>query len=169
MASSSSSASEMKIHDDQWFSLLIELNPILPYEIVVNWQQKSPSDEFEHLKAIAVQSGIEVDDEELFLQAVGGKNKKGTVYKLRTESEAYYPRFAHRSASSSSYTPSIVSQMEARLKKIKGGTSSYGEELRATREEQKQQRELIASLLSCRIRSNAKIPRRPLDFRLRKK
>ncbi|KAJ8421736.1 hypothetical protein Cgig2_024706 [Carnegiea gigantea] len=82
-------------------------------------------DEFERLKVQASQVGTEVDDDELFLQAVGGKDKKGTVYGLEMESEAYYPRFGRRSSPSSSYTPSIVSQMETRLKKIRGGTSSY--------------------------------------------
>jgi len=43
------------------------------------------------------------------------------------ESEAYYPRHGHRSASLSSYTPSVVSQMATRLK-----TSEA--ELQATRE-----------------------------------
>ncbi|KAJ8433093.1 hypothetical protein Cgig2_020589 [Carnegiea gigantea] len=66
-------------------------------------------DEFERLKAIASQSGTKVDEDELFLQFVGGKNKKGTVYGLGTESEAYHPRSARPSASSSSYTPSVVS------------------------------------------------------------
>ncbi|KAJ8440207.1 hypothetical protein Cgig2_023972 [Carnegiea gigantea] len=38
-----------------------------------------------------------------------GKNKKGTVYGLGMESEAYHPRSGHRSSPSSSYTPSVVS------------------------------------------------------------
>ncbi|KAJ8436765.1 hypothetical protein Cgig2_021295 [Carnegiea gigantea] len=69
---------------------------------------------------VAIHNGTQVDDDEIFLQAVGGKNKKGTVYGLGTESEAYYPRSAHRSALvATTYTLSIVSQMEARLKNQK--------------------------------------------------
>jgi len=105
-------------------------------------------EEFERLKAQASQAGIEVDDDELFLKTVGGKNKKGTVYELGTESEAYYPRSGRRSGPSSSYTPSVVSQMETRLKKSEEELQATREELRATREEQRQQRELIASLLA---------------------
>jgi len=71
---------------------------------------------FEPLKAQASQAGTEVDDDELFLQAIGGKYKKGTVYRLGMKSEAYYPRSGHRSGSSSSYTPSFVYQMETLLK-----------------------------------------------------
>ena len=105
-------------------------------------------EEFERLKAQTSQAGTEVDDNELFLQAVGGKNKKGTVYGLGTESEAYYPRSSRRSDPSSSYTPSVVSQMETRLQKSEEELQTTREELRATREEQRQQRELIASLLA---------------------
>ncbi|KAJ8420732.1 hypothetical protein Cgig2_002985 [Carnegiea gigantea] len=103
---------------------------------------------FDIPEAQASQAGTEVDDDELFLQAVGGKNKKGIVYGLGTESEAYYPRSGRRSSPSSSYTPSVVSQMETRLKKSEAELQAMREELRAIREEQRQQRELIASLLA---------------------
>ncbi|KAJ8431008.1 hypothetical protein Cgig2_017186 [Carnegiea gigantea] len=105
-------------------------------------------EELECLKAQASQVGTEVGDDELFLQVISDKNKKGTVYELGAESEAYYPRPGRCSGPSSSYTPSIVSQMETRLKKSREELQTTGEELRATREEQKQQRELIASLLA---------------------
>ncbi|KAJ8439301.1 hypothetical protein Cgig2_006437 [Carnegiea gigantea] len=75
-------------------------------------------DEYECLKHNASQSRTQVDDDELFLQAVRGKNKKGTVYALGTESEAYYPRTASRSSlAATTYSPSMVSQIEARLQK----------------------------------------------------
>ncbi|KAJ8434508.1 hypothetical protein Cgig2_001561 [Carnegiea gigantea] len=64
-------------------------------------------EEFERLKAQASQAGTEVDDDELFLQAVGGKSKKRTIYGLGTESEAYYLRSGRRSSPSSLYTPSV--------------------------------------------------------------
>ena len=105
-------------------------------------------EEFERLKAHASQAGTEVDVDELFLQAVGGKNKKGTVYRLGTESEAYYPRSGRRSGPSSSYTPSVVSLMETHLKKSEEELQATREEHRATREEQRQQRVVITSLLA---------------------
>ncbi|KAJ8434503.1 hypothetical protein Cgig2_001556 [Carnegiea gigantea] len=106
-------------------------------------------DEFECLKAQASQVGTEVDDDELFLQAVGGKNKKGTVYGLGMESKAYYPRSDRCSSAAVSHTPSVVSQMETCLKKLEEKLQATREELRTTREEQKQQRDqLIASLLA---------------------
>ena len=91
-------------------------------------------DEFEHVKALASQSGAKLDDDELVLQAVGGKNRKGIVYEVEAESEAYCPRSARHSASSS-YTPSVASQMEMRLKKSEQELQAMTEELRATRKE----------------------------------
>lgn len=88
-------------------------------------RSKAVWDKFERLKAQTSQVGTEVDDDELFLQAIGGTNKKGAVYGLRIESEAYYPRSARRFASSSSHTPSVVSQIENHLKTIRGGASRY--------------------------------------------
>ncbi|KAJ8420986.1 hypothetical protein Cgig2_001816 [Carnegiea gigantea] len=84
-----------------------------------------PKNEYERLKHNASQSGTQIDDDKLFLQTVGGKNKKGTVYGLGTESEAYFPGSAHHfSLVTTTYTPSVVSQMEARLKKIRRCSSS---------------------------------------------
>ncbi|KAJ8436764.1 hypothetical protein Cgig2_021294 [Carnegiea gigantea] len=110
-----------------------------------------PVDEYERLKHIASQSGTQVDDDEIFLQAVGGKNKKGTVHGLGTESEVYYPRLAHRAA---------LAAATGLLKKSEDDLQVTREELRATREQQKQQRGMITSLLS-RLEASSSSPLPP--------
>ena len=74
-------------------------------------------EKYEALKQSASQSGAQIEDDVLFLKAVGGFNKKGTVYGLGSESEAYYERpTLARQFARATYTPSVLFQMEARLK-----------------------------------------------------
>jgi len=49
-------------------------------------------EKYEALKLSASQSGAQIEDDVLFLEAVGGVNRKGTVYGLGSESEAYCER-----------------------------------------------------------------------------
>ncbi|KAJ8430130.1 hypothetical protein Cgig2_011074 [Carnegiea gigantea] len=97
-------------------------------------------------KENAAQLGAKVDDDALFLQAARRVNKKGTVYALGNGSEAYYEQHtpARQSLRTTSYTPSVISQMEARLKKAeeelhvaRGSLRKLEEEVHATREELK--------------------------------
>ena len=102
-------------------------------------------EKYEALKLSASQSGAQIEDDVLFLEAVGGVNKKGTVYGLGSESEAYYERpTSVRHSARATYAPSVLSQMEARLKKSEDelhiATASLKkseEEVHATREELK--------------------------------
>ena len=72
----------------------------------------------EALKQSASQSGAQIEDDVLFLEAGEGFNKKGTVYGRSSESEAYYERpTSARQFARATYIPSVLSQMEARLKK----------------------------------------------------
>ena len=79
----------------------------------------------EALKQSASQSGAQIEDDVLFFEAAEGFNKKETVYGRGSESEAYYERpTTVRHSARATYTPSVLSQMEARLKKI-GERASY--------------------------------------------
>ena len=92
----------------------------------------------------------------MFLEAVGGVNKKGTVYGLGSESEAYYERpTSVRYSTRATYTPSVLSQMEARLKKsedeLHSATASLKkseEEVHATREELKATKEELSTRIA---------------------
>ncbi|KAJ8423306.1 hypothetical protein Cgig2_022100 [Carnegiea gigantea] len=50
----------------------------------------SCTDEYQHLKLNASHSGVEVNDDALFLQAARGVNNKGLVYGLGNQTQAYY-------------------------------------------------------------------------------
>ncbi|KAJ8424336.1 hypothetical protein Cgig2_013796 [Carnegiea gigantea] len=89
-------------------------------------------DEYQRLKLNASHSGVEVNDDALFLQAVGGVNSKGLVYGLGNQTQAYYERVGPSTQSSPStpiaYAPSMYAQIVSRLQKLE-------EQLNATREE----------------------------------
>jgi len=113
-------------------------------------------EKYEALKQRALQSGEQIEDDVLFLEAVGGFNKKGTVYGLGSESEAYYERpTSARQSARATYTPSVLSQMEARLKKSEDelhiATASLKkseEEVHATREELKATKEELSARIA---------------------
>ncbi|KAJ8433117.1 hypothetical protein Cgig2_023075 [Carnegiea gigantea] len=89
-------------------------------------------DAYQRLKLNASQSGAQVNNDELFLQVAGGVNKKGLVYGLGNQIQAYYERVGPSTQSlpptPTSYTPSMYAQSVSRLQKSE-------EQLNATREE----------------------------------
>ncbi|KAJ8447056.1 hypothetical protein Cgig2_025433 [Carnegiea gigantea] len=78
------------------------------------------SDNSRHLGSCtlnASHSGVEVNDDELFLQATGGVNNKGLVYGLGNQTQAYYERVGPSAQSSPStpiaYAPSMYTQIKS--------------------------------------------------------
>jgi len=85
-----------------------------------------------------------------------GVNKKGTVYGLDSESKAYYKRpTSARHPARATYTPSVLSQMEAHLKKSENelhiamaSLKKSEEEVHATREELKATKEELSTRIA---------------------
>jgi len=74
------------------------------------------------------------DDDSLFLEAVGGWSEKGTIYGLGNSANLLYEKpITNSTINKSSYTPSVVSQLQAEL-------DSTRTELYSTRNELQQQR-----------------------------
>ena len=104
----------------------------------------------------ASQSGAQIEDDVLFLEVVGGINKKGTVYGLGSESKAYYERpTSTRHSARATYCPSVISQMEARLKKSENelhiamaSLKKSKEEVHATKEELKATKEELSTRIA---------------------
>ena len=99
------------------------------------------------MKLNVSQSGVQVNDDELFLQAAGGVNKKGVGYGLGNHTQTYYERVGASTLSSpstpTSYTPSIYPQLLSRLQKLEEQLNSIREELTRTKEEVKQTKDPI--------------------------
>ena len=104
------------------------------------------------MKLNASHSGVEVNDDELFLQAAGGVNNKGLVYGLGNQTQAYYERVGPSTQSSSStptaYAPSMYVQIVSRLQKSEEQLNATREELTWTKEEVKQTKDAIARIES---------------------
>jgi len=104
------------------------------------------------LKLNASQSGAEVNDDALFLQAAGGVNSKGLVYGLGNQTQAYYERVGPSTQSSPStpiaYAPSMYAQIVSRLQKSEEQLNATREELTRTKEEVKQTKDAIARIES---------------------
>ncbi|KAJ8429168.1 hypothetical protein Cgig2_010118 [Carnegiea gigantea] len=109
-------------------------------------------DEYQRLKLNASHSGVEVNDDALFLQAAGGVNSKGLVYGLGNQTQAYYERVGLSTQSSPStpiaYTPSMYAQIVSRLQKSEEQLNATREELTRTKEEVKQTKDAIARIES---------------------
>ena len=109
-------------------------------------------DEYQRLKFNTSQSGVEVNDDELFLQAAGGVNNKGLVYGLGNQTQAYYERVGPSTQSSPStptaYAPSMYVQIVSRLQKSEEQLNATREELTRTKEEVKQTKDAIARIES---------------------
>ena len=109
-------------------------------------------DEYQRLKFNTSQSGVEVNDDELFLQAAGGVSNKGLVYGLGNQTQAYYERVGASTRSSPStptaYTPSMYAQIVSRLQKSEYQLNATREELTRTKEEVKQTKDAIARIES---------------------
>ncbi|KAJ8438958.1 hypothetical protein Cgig2_018869 [Carnegiea gigantea] len=109
-------------------------------------------DEYQRLKLNASHSGVEVNDDALFLQAAGGVNSKGLVYRLGNQTQAYYERVGSSTQSSPStpiaYTPSMYAQIVSRLQKSEDQLNATREELTRTEEEVKQTKDAIARIES---------------------
>lgn len=104
------------------------------------------------MKLNASQSGVQANDDELFLQAAGGVNKKGMVYGLKNHTQAYYERVGASTLSSpstpTSYTLSMYAQLVSRLQKSKEQLNATKEELTLTKNEVKQTKDAIAKIES---------------------
>ena len=104
------------------------------------------------MKLNASHSGVEVNDDELFLQAAGGVNNKGLVYGLGNQTQAYYERVGPSTQSSASrptaYVPSMYAQIVSRLQKSEEQLNATREELTRTKEEVKQTKDAIARIES---------------------
>lgn len=113
---------------------------------------KSIWDEYQRLKLDASNLGVEVNNDELFLQAARGVNSKGLVYGLGNQTQAYYERVGPSTQSSAStpttYTPSMYAQIVSRLQKSKEQLNATREELTRTKEEVKQTKDAIARIES---------------------
>ncbi|KAJ8429260.1 hypothetical protein Cgig2_027541 [Carnegiea gigantea] len=113
---------------------------------------KSVWDEYQRLKLNASHSGVEVNDDALFLQAAGGVNSKGLVYGLGNQTQAYYERVGPSTQSSPStpiaYAPSMYAQIVSRLQKSEEQLNATREELTRTKEEVKQTKDAIARIES---------------------
>ncbi|KAJ8420134.1 hypothetical protein Cgig2_010799 [Carnegiea gigantea] len=98
-------------------------------------------------------SGVEVNDDALFLQAAGGVNSKGLVYGLGNQTQAYYERVGPSTQSSPStpiaYAPSMYAQIVSRLQKLEEQLNPTREELTRTKAEVKQTKDAIARIESC--------------------
>jgi len=85
------------------------------------------------------------EDDSLFLEAVGGWSEKGTVYGLGNSATLFYEKpVNHITSNKSSYTPSIVSQLQTELDSTKTELNSTKNELQQQRtlmEKQRQQME----------------------------
>ncbi|KAJ8449448.1 hypothetical protein Cgig2_002245 [Carnegiea gigantea] len=112
----------------------------------------SCTDEYQRLKLNASHSGVEVNDDALFLQAAGGVNSKGLVYGLGNQTQAYYERVGPSTQSSPStpiaYAPSMYAQIVSRLQKSEDQLNATREELTRTKEEVKQTKDAIARIES---------------------
>ena len=104
------------------------------------------------MKLNASHSGVEVNDDELFLQAAGGVNSKGLVYGLGNQTQAYYERVGPSTQSSAStpttYAPSMYAQIVSRLQKSEEQLNATREELTWTKEEVNQTKDAIARIES---------------------
>ena len=102
------------------------------------------------MKLNASQSGKQVNDDELFLQAAGGVNKKGMVYGLGNHTQAFYERVRPSTQSSPStpiaYTPSMYAQLVTRLQASEEQLNATRVELTLTKEEVKQSKDVIARI-----------------------
>ncbi|KAJ8436891.1 hypothetical protein Cgig2_017316 [Carnegiea gigantea] len=109
-------------------------------------------DEYQRLKLNASHSGVEVNDDALFLQAAGGVNSKGLVYGLGNQTQTYYERVGPSTQSSPStpiaYAPSMYAQIVSRLQKSEEQLNATREELTRTKEEVKQTKDAIARIES---------------------
>lgn len=104
----------------------------------------------------------------VFFKLLKASTKREQYMTFGSVSKAYYRRPSSSALSLdafTSYTPSVVSQMEARLKKSEDELQATREELRATREEQKQQTDLIKGLLA-RFEGSSSLPPEPLALRM---
>ena len=84
------------------------------------------------------------EDDSLFLEAVGGWSEKGTVYGLGNSAALYEKPVNHTTSKKSSYTTSIVSQLQTKLDSTKTELNSKKNELQQQRismEEQRQRME----------------------------
>jgi len=85
------------------------------------------------------------DDDSLFLEAVGGWSEKGTIYGLGNSANLLYEKPTNNSTvNNSSYTPSVVSQLQAELDSTRIELHSTKTELqqqRASMEDQQRQME----------------------------
>ncbi|KAJ8427654.1 hypothetical protein Cgig2_014534 [Carnegiea gigantea] len=80
----------------------------------------------------------------LFLEAVGGWSEKGTVYRLGNSATLFYEKpMNHTTLKKSSYTPSIVSQLQTELDSIKTELNSIKNELQQQRTSMEQQRQRV--------------------------
>jgi len=103
------------------------------------------------LKLNASQSGEQVNDDELFLQAAGGVNKKGIVYGLGNHTQAFYERLRPSQSSPSTpiaYAPSMYAQLVSRLQASEEQLNATRAELTLTKEEVKQATDAIARIES---------------------
>jgi len=100
------------------------------------------------LKLNTSQSGVEVNDDELFLQAAGSVNNKGLVYGLGNQTQAYYERVGASTQSSPStptaYTHSMYAQIVSDLQKSEEQLNAAREELTRTKEEVQQTKDAIS-------------------------
>ncbi|KAJ8444529.1 hypothetical protein Cgig2_028344 [Carnegiea gigantea] len=112
----------------------------------------SCTDEYQRLKLNASHSGVEVNDDALFLQAAGGVNSKGLVYGLGNQTQAYYESVGPSTQSSPStpiaYAPSMYAQIVSRLQKSEEQLNATREELTRTKEGVKQTKDAIARIES---------------------
>ena len=102
------------------------------------------------MKLNASHSGVEVNDDELFLQAAGGVNSKGLVYELGNQTQAYYERVGPSTqplpSTPTAYAPSMYAQNMSRLQKSEEQLNATREELTQTKEEVKQTKDAIARI-----------------------
>ncbi|KAJ8437181.1 hypothetical protein Cgig2_003810 [Carnegiea gigantea] len=86
------------------------------------------------------------EDDSLFLEAVGGWSEKGTVYGLGNSAALFYEKpVNHTTSKKSSYTPSIVSELQTELDSTKTSLTrqrmNYNNNQRQRMEEQQRQLE----------------------------
>jgi len=120
------------------------------------------------LKLNASQSREQVIDDELFLQAAGGVNKKGMVYGLGNHTQAFYKRVRPSTQSSPSTpiacTPCTYAQLVTRLQASEEQLNATRSELTLTKEEVKQAKDAIDRIESWFGSFSSYVPPSPFPF-----
>lgn len=127
-------------YDNSVIMLGVYLNEMIPVtiEFWIIFQEK-----YQSLKT-EKQVPPSQEDDSLFLEAIGGWSEKGTVYGLGNSATLFYEKPVHPTTSKmTSYTPSIVSQLQSELESTKTELTSTKNELQQQRISVEEQRQRV--------------------------